>query len=229
MQISRPIFYNFCVNSADYKYPSPIVVNFLRFIAHTLCKVLWRIEFRGTENIPQKLEGGLLITPNHQTYMDPVWVCLKITRNLRFMAWDKAFDWVLIGRLIRYLGAFPVSLANRRKAIKASRKAIQVLRQGAALIIFPEGEREFADGRMLDFKPGAVRIAFEADVPILPVTIRGGHRVWSQEMKFPRFGKVEIIYHPVLRVPKPDPGVDLREHLNRFNRKLAGIINAELD
>jgi len=51
---------------------------------------------------------------------------------------------------------------------------------------------------MRKFKPGAVRMAMEAGVPILPVTVRGGERVWPSNRRFPRLGRVEIIYHPCL-------------------------------
>ncbi|MEZ5425766.1 MAG: lysophospholipid acyltransferase family protein [Pyrinomonadaceae bacterium] len=189
--------------------------------------MFWRIKFRGIENIPKDLKGGLLIAPNHQTYLDPVWVCLKVKRNLRFMAWDEAFSWFLIGRLIHYLGAFPVGF-NRKDFIKASRTALKALQEGATLVIFPEGEREFSDGRLLPFKAGAVRMAMDAEVPILPVTIRGGNRVWAQGMKFPRLGKVEIIYHPLINIPKPVEDREIRSHIEKFNKKLIEIISSPL-
>jgi 1-acyl-sn-glycerol-3-phosphate acyltransferase len=215
------------VNSSEFKYPSPLVINFLRKFVYSISKILWRIEYHGTENIPQNLEGGLLIAPNHQTYIDPFWICVKIPGKLRFMAWDRAFDWALIGNLIQYLGAFPVSLEGR-EMVKAARKAIEVLREGARLIIFPEGEREFSDGKMLTFKPGAVRIAMEAEVPILPVTIRGANKVWSQDMKFPHLGKVKIIYHPIFKVSKPSDNTELDKHIKTLNEELAQIIGSEM-
>ena len=53
---------------------------------------------------------------------------------------------------------------------------------------------------MIRMKGGAVRMALEAGVPILPVTIRGANRVWPANKLFPRPGKVEIVYHPVMHV-----------------------------
>ena len=52
-------------------------------------------------------------------------------------------------------------------------------------MIFPEGGRGNEDGTMRKFKPGAVRMAMEAGVPILPVTIRGGERVWPSNRRLP--------------------------------------------
>lgn len=208
-------------------YPAQFVIEAIRLIGWTISKLLWRIEFRGVENIPQNLPGGLLVMANHQTYLDPMWICLKINRKYRFMAWDAAFDWVFVGKAIRYLGAFPVNMEGG-SSIKAMKEALRALRSGATLIIFPEGERAFSDGEFLEFKSGAMRIAMEAGVPVLPVTIRGAHKIWAQDMKFPRLtGKVELIYHPLFRVPKPENGADVREHIERLTEELKVVLSGE--
>jgi 1-acyl-sn-glycerol-3-phosphate acyltransferase len=101
------------------------------------------------------------------------------------------------------------------------------LREGSALIIFPEGEREFSDGKLLPFRQGAVRLAMDTEVPILPVTISGANKIWAQGMKYPHFGKVKIFYHPPIDVPKPAKKEDLHEHLEKFNAQLAEIIRSK--
>jgi 1-acyl-sn-glycerol-3-phosphate acyltransferase len=215
------------VNSTKTEYAPKIVISACRLIGLSVSKVLWRIEFQGLENIPKDLKSGLIVAPNHQTYCDPVWVCLKLNRRFRFMAWDEIFNWFFVGKLIKYLGAFPVGL-NRKGFVKASRKALQVLREGATLILFPEGEREFSDGKLLKFKSGAVRLAMEAEVPILPVTIRGANKIWAQDMKFPHLGKVQIIYHPIFKVPKPEKDQEIHSYIEDFNQKLTEIISSKL-
>jgi len=209
------------------KYPRPIAVETVRVIGTAISKVLWRIKFHNTENIPQNLKGGLLIAPNHQTYFDPIWVYLPIKRRLRFMAWDKAFEWVLVGRFIRYFGAFPVSL-ERVGVVKALKKAREVLRNGDTLVVFPEGSREFSDGRLLPFKTGAAKIAVDAGVPILPVTIRGANRVWSQDHKLPRLGKVEIFYHPILETEQRDEAKSAKTHLEDLTSELESTIASKM-
>lgn len=217
-------FYNCDVKRSKSEYPPKIVVAICKLIGFCVSKICWRIEFKGTENIPQDLPSGLIIAANHQTYMDPVWICLKVNRSVRFMAWDSIFTWFLLGKVIRYLGAFPVGL-NRRGFVNATRKALQLLRGGATLIIFPEAEREFSDGKLLPFKLGAVRLAMEAGVPILPVTICGGHKIWAQDFRFPRLNKVKIIYHPIQMIGKPKDGLDSRRHAEEQNSKLFDVIS----
>lgn len=183
-------------NNQPIENPSPVLVFIVRFIFLCAGKIFWRIKFLNTENIPQNLNSGLLVISNHQTYLDPFWISLPIKRDLRYMAWDKAFDWFFVGFLIRQLGAFPVN--TKFGSRKSYKQAAKLLREGKTLMVFPEAAREFANGKLLPFKPGAAKLAMEAQVPILPVTIRGANRVWAREMKFPRLAKIEIIFHPVL-------------------------------
>ncbi len=216
--------YNFRVNTETIKYPPTFVIRAVQFTGLLISKILWRIKFRGLKNIPQDLEGGLIVVANHQTYFDPFWICFKIKRKFRFMAWDKAFSWFLIGRFIRYLGAFPVSL-ERGGTIKTLKQTLAALRDGATLVIFPEGSRGFSDGEMLEFKTGAARLAIEANVPILPVTVRGANHVWAQNVKFPRFGRqVEIVYHPLLEIARLKEFTDVEE----ITAHLKSVINSEI-
>lgn len=205
------------------KYPAQIFIEALRVFGISISKLFWRIKFHNTENIPQNLDGGLLIVPNHQTYFDPFWICIPIHRKFRFMAWDKAFEWFLVGDMIRYLGAFPVNLERGSK--ETLKQAVKALRDGATLMIFPEGAREFSDGEMLEFKNGAIKIAMLANVPIMPVTIRGGNKVWAQDMKFPRTGRVEIFYHPLIEIP---PRADSREQADKLTDQIEEIIKSKM-
>ncbi len=203
--------------------PQRTIVEFVRYFSLFVSKILWRIEFINTENIPVGLEKGFLITPNHQTYFDPFWVCIPIKKDMRYMAWDKAFGMYFFGWLLRLVGAFPVSL-TRGGTPKALRDSLKYLREGKALLIFPEGEREYSDGKMLNFKTGAVKLAIAADVPILPVTVRGGNRIWSRDHKFPLPGKIQIYYHPVIHTSNSEQPKDLQE----INDELKQIIASKL-
>ena len=209
------------------KYAPPIVIDAARYISYAAGKLLWRIRYHDKHNIPKNLESGLLIVANHQTYFDPFWICAPIRRRYRFMAWDKAFDWFLVGWLIKYLGSFPVD-TSRGTTKSVLRESLNTLRDGATLLIFPEGARSFPDGKLHEFKTGAVRIALEAGVPILPVTVKGANRVWSQTMKRPKFRKVEIFYHPLYEIPPLPENTDLKKHLETVTAQLAAIIKSKL-
>jgi 1-acyl-sn-glycerol-3-phosphate acyltransferase len=130
-----------------------------------------------------------------------------------------------MGKALELLGAWPIVLDRGNPT--AHRRSLQWLRSGGAVMIFPEGQRAYADGAMSHFKAGAVRLALEAGVPILPVTIRGGQRVWPRGRTLPRTGRVEVIFHPA-RHPAPLPGENHRECVHRETATLAAVIESAL-
>lgn len=201
----------------------PWAIQIVRAGLRKLFELLFGLRLVGTENIPR--EGGLIIAANHQTYFDPFWVSAPVKRQLRFLAWDAVLGWPVIGRLLGWLGAWP--LQQQKGDARAYRRSVQWLRGGGALVIFPEGGRARADGAMQPFKPGAARLAMEAGVLVLPVTIRGGHRVWPKGRRYPRLGRVEIVYHPPLRLA-PLAGEDTRGCARRETEQLYEIIHSAL-
>ena len=195
----------------------------LRSVVAVGSKVFWKIEVNGTENVPRN--GGLIIAANHQTYIDPFWLSLPIKRPTRYLAWSAAFKWPIVGRCLTWFGAWPLALEGSDPA--AIRRSLQWLRDGGAVVIFPEGGRSTASGELERFKAGAVRLALEADVPILPVTIKGGNQVWPRGWKIPHLGKVVITYHP-LRNISPGPNEETRAYARRETERLAEVIGSAL-
>lgn len=186
-------------------------------------KVLWKIEFVGLENVPK--DGGLIIAANHQTYIDPFWLSLPIKRPTRYLAWSAAFSWPVVGKCLTWFGAWPLALEGSDPA--AIRRSLQWLRDGGAVVIFPEGGRSNSTGALERFKAGAVRLALEANVPILPVTIRGGNRVWPRGWRLPHLGKVVIVYHP-LHHAAPIDKEETRACARRESEELAQVIGSAL-
>lgn len=186
-------------------------------------RALWKIEFVGVENVPAN--GGVIIAANHQTYLDPFWLSLQVKRPIRYLAWSAAFSWPLVGRCLTWLGAWPLALEGSDPA--AIRRSIQWLRDGGAVVIFPEGGRSTSTGEMDRFKAGAVRLALEANVPILPVTIKGGNRIWPRGWRVPRLGKVVVTYHPLYHPAQP-PAEETRAFARRESERLAKVIESAL-
>jgi 1-acyl-sn-glycerol-3-phosphate acyltransferase len=200
------------------------LINVLRVFARSFSDRLWHINYIGLERVPR--EGGLIIAANHQTYIDPFWIGFPIKRIMRFLAWDEAFNWPVTGKLIRFLGAWPLQVD--RSDPTAIRRSLHWLRCGGALMIFPEGGRGLPTGETIEFKTGAARLALEANVPILPVTIRGAHQVWPHTRRLPRFrAPVDIIYHPP-RYLMQLPGEDTRTCARRETNRLAQTIQSAL-
>jgi 1-acyl-sn-glycerol-3-phosphate acyltransferase len=199
------------------------LIALMRPVVGFFSRAVWHLEHKGTDNIPANT--GLIVAANHQSYGDPFWLAVPIKRPIRFLAWSEAFSWPIIGKAIRLLGAWPLQIEGSDPA--AIRRSLNWLRDGGVVVIFPEGGRGLPDGSMIHMKAGAVRMALEAGVPVLPVTIRGGNKVWPANRRLPRPGKVEITYHPIFQVEQL-PGEETRACARRETERLAKIIRSAL-
>jgi 1-acyl-sn-glycerol-3-phosphate acyltransferase len=197
------------------------LLNLARPGFHRLCRAYFGLELAGIENIPGS--GPVIVAPNHQTYADPALVTIPIRRRVYYMAWSELFDIPLFSWFIRRLRAFPVRIDSRDPS--SAREAVRLLRAGHVVMIFPEGERTHT-GKVERFKPGAFRLATSLQVPVLPVTITGGHASWPPGQVFPRRGRIRISYHPVL---KPDPTLEPRRAAADLAERARNAILTALD
>ncbi|ANI91031.1 lysophospholipid acyltransferase family protein [Dietzia timorensis] len=136
-----------------------------------------RIELTGEKNFPKT--GGAVVVINHTGYMDFVYAGVparEYKRFIRFMAKKEVFDHKIAGPIMRNLRHIPVDRTGGGDAYAA---AVEALRRGELIGVFPEAtiSRSF---EIKGFKTGGARMAQEAGVPILPVTIWGSQRVWSK-------------------------------------------------
>src|ERR1700741_3793879 len=137
-----------------------------------------KLKFEGLENIPAR--GGALIALNHTSYLD--WMPASIAaherkRRLRFMIKAEMADVKAVNYVIKHCGLIPV---DRRMGHDAYAVAVQRLREGEIVGLHPEAtiSRSY---ELREFKTGAVRMALEAQVPIVPVVVWGAHRIWPKD------------------------------------------------
>jgi len=118
-----------------------------------LSRLLFRPTVIGAENIP--LEGPVLIAPIHRSNVDFALTLFISKRKAFFMAKDSLFRVPLLGPLITHLGAFPIRRGSADRESMAHSEA--VLRQGHALVLFPEGTRQDHHRRRYADRPAVVR------------------------------------------------------------------------
>jgi len=149
-----------------------------RVFVRLLMPLLGGITVRGAENIPMR--GPILLAVNHRAYMDPPYLSMVTKRQLHLMAKEQLFQIPVFGSYIRALGAFPVKRGAADRG--AIRQAIDELKAGHVLGIFPEGTR--ADpGTLMPAERGFALIAKQTGIPVVPVALEGTDRVHPKHAK----------------------------------------------
>ncbi|MGH3743657.1 MAG: lysophospholipid acyltransferase family protein [Mycobacteriales bacterium] len=175
-----------------------------------------RLDLRvtGQELVPAT--GGGVVVMNHISYLDfalagvPFWRSHR--RLVRFMAKKEVFDHPVSGPLMRGMKHIPV---DRSAGAGAYRAAVDALRRGELIGVFPEAtiSRSWC---LKEFKSGAVRMAQEADVPVIPVVLWGSHRVLTKgrprNLRAARGTEVSITVGQPIRIgPEADVTVATKE------------------
>lgn len=142
----------------------------------------------GRENLDAGRGGILLI--NHQSYLDPLFVGVRLSRAVSYLARDSLFRVPFVGWICRTTHVIPISRTAFRGG--SIRTAMERLQQGFLVGIFPEGTR--SSGRPEKFRPGFLSLVRRSDVPIYPVAIVGADRVFPKGAWFVRPGKVTVVY-----------------------------------
>lgn len=136
------------------------------FIFYPILWLLFPFTIHGRENVPK--DRPVVLCANHAHGIDPFLICLALPRRVpvRIMAKKELMSVPFIGWLIRNLGAFGVDRGH--SDLSAVKTAIQTIRDGAHLLVFPEGTRVEHEGDVQP-KGGVVMIAMRTGAPLLPV------------------------------------------------------------
>jgi len=157
----------------------PIAAPVLFIIARLLRSLLARVRVRGIENLPAS--GAYIISPNHQSYLDPFLMCsalpYRVFKRLYFVGAVEYFETSFTRWFARVANLIPVDPdSNLVPAMKAGAFG---LKYDKVLVLFPEGERSI-DGTVKKFKKGAPILAQHMRVPIVPVAIKGVYELWPR-------------------------------------------------
>ena len=132
-------------------------------------------------------EGPIVLCGNHMHVLDQCGPLFEIPRVVHYMAKKEYFDSFKTRWFFKMVGCISVDRENHDEAKKAKEKAIEILKQGGAIGIFPEGTRNKTDAFLLPFKYGAVSMAQKADATIVPFAVTGKYEKGGNLMV--RFGE----------------------------------------
>jgi 1-acyl-sn-glycerol-3-phosphate acyltransferase len=157
---------------------------------------LYRVELLGAERIP--LEGATILTPNHESMLDPWLLGLVTRRPIRFMAKAELWRYPGVRWVMEKFGVFPVERGSGDR--QAVGRAAQLLANGELLGIFPQGTcLPFRDRR---WYRGAAKLALATGATVVPVCIVGSERALRPGKFKIGFPRVRILIgHPIAVEP----------------------------
>ncbi len=163
--------------------PDPIYWAGVKGVMFFVRAVGVRVRVQGLERIPP---GVCLFVANHTSSADAPAVVGAIPRRIAILLKESLFKWPIVGQVFLSAHFIPVNRSARDSAIASVEKATETLKAGQSFLIYPEGTRS-PDGRLQEFKKGAVVMAIKAGVPIVPMACSGAHHVME---------KSSLVIHP---------------------------------
>ena len=145
--------------------------------------IFFRPKIVGREKIPK--DGGVILAGNHRHIFDPCMPILSTKRPVHYMAKKELFN-SPIGWFFKVAGCIPVDRGHDNTDSKEA--ALEVLREGEVLGIFPEGTRNKSLKGLLPFKYGAVSMSNKSGALIVPFAITGKYRLFNNKLTV-RFGE----------------------------------------
>lgn len=185
--------------------------SFMWLASHRLMRFLlnafWTLEVKGLDNLPSS--GPLIVASNHISFWDGpllVWIAGP-QRYMRFLTKAELFRYPLVGWYLRAIGLVPLERASGD--VRAIRRAVELLKGGAVLGVFPEGTRS-KDGKPGKPRPGVGFLARESGAAVAVA------RVMNTD-KLLRFQPLEVRFGEVLRFPQTQGG---RRECEDFSRQV---------
>lgn len=171
------------------RVPYHAVIHLVRSLYFVLFGLCWKSLLK-----PEPTQHYLFAS-NHISYFDPPAVSITLPREVHFVAKDSLFKIWWLGRVIRFLNAFPIKRGVfDREAMSA---ALALLESGQSLLIFPEGGR-IAGGELGSARSGVGYLAIRSGVPVVPCYVEGTDRLRDCLI---RKSRVRVIHGKPIRIP----------------------------
>ena len=160
---------------------APLSYRTTKLTLGTFLRIMFRPRYLDSDKIP--VNGPLIIAANHLSHIDPAFIMTATKRPVSYMSKKEHFDSSIRRLVFKQVGVIPVD--REAGGLEGMENAIEVLNQGGAIGIFPEGTRS-RDGIMGDGKTGVARLAAATGAAVVPVAIRQTDDVWPVAKRIPR-------------------------------------------
>lgn len=190
----------------------------VKFLSALILRLLFKLEVHGAEHIPR--QGPALLVANHSSVLDPPLVGAVAPRPLYYLAKAELFRIPLFGAFFRAINVRPVERNGADP--KALRLALRILKDGHALMVFPEGTRG-EEGVLRKAKGGAGMLALLSQAPVVPIYIEGSGKVLPRGQVIPRPGRLRVRFGSPLHFALEDGGARKARYLEVSRAMMAAI------
>lgn len=163
-----------------------------------------------------------VLMANHQSYLDVLALYSALPRTFGFIAKKELYMIPFFSGVMRAVGCVPVDRGKRNEAMGMLREAAEKVRAGSTIAVFPEGTRSRGD-RILPMKKGPFYLTQMAQVEIIPIGIRGSHRLMPRENTAIWSGVIEIHAGAPIPPPPPDDAAARKALMKRTREELARL------
>ncbi len=170
---------------------APRMYRVLRRALPPLVNPYFRVSLEGLDNVPT--DEPAVLACNHRSFVDSIILPLNVPRPVYFLGKADYWDSWRTRWFFQGTGVVPVYRDGGNKDDASLRTGVEILRRGELLGIYPEGTRS-PDGRLYRGKTGPVRMALEADVPVVPCAIEGSDIALPSGSYRPRRHPVRVTY-----------------------------------
>jgi 1-acyl-sn-glycerol-3-phosphate acyltransferase len=189
-------------------------------------RAVYRPQVTGFEHVPA--DGPVIFAANHQSFADQFFIPLGARRQVFYFAKAEYFNapgvrGKAMAAFFHGMGQVPVERTDTRSAAAVIDIGLEVLAEGRALGIFPEGTRS-PDGRLYKFRTGVARIAIRSGVPVVPVGLVGTRDVQPPDSRRWRQAPVEVHFGR----PQTFGQLAEQERSTRVLREVTDSIRAEV-
>jgi len=170
-------------------------MNPVYFIGWSFYRSVFALYFRwhvyNSGRVP--LKGPVILAANHASFLDPPLVGSGLKRDINYLARKSLFRYPVLGWILRAVNAVPVDRDGGGAAGHGLKVILNRLRDGGAIILFPESTRS-KDGNLQPAHSGIGLIIIKSDAPVVPVRVFGTYEAWGRNTGFPRPRPVAVKY-----------------------------------
>jgi 1-acyl-sn-glycerol-3-phosphate acyltransferase len=183
-----------------------VLYEVIRGVIAPAAKAVYRPNVEGLDNVPKR--GAVILAGNHLSFIDSVLIPLVAGRPVAFLAKSEYFRGRsprqrLVGSMLGALGHVPVDRGKGRAALAALDVATDVLTNGGAFGIYPEGTRSL-DGRLHRGHTGVAQLALTTGAPVIPLALIGTAAMMPVGAKIPRMTPVTVRFGKPLEFARYD-------------------------